>query len=313
MNTNTKHIPTDKQNANAVIKLWGGLGNQMFEYAFGRALALSRKTNVKFDYSWFEEVKRQNKVTIRHYELKAYNLTAPAADNAECQKLKHNKFFQKILPAFLYKKLYKKGWLPTNLQKEKNTGIFQPDSLQARLPAYFEGYFQCEKYFEKYRPQILQDFSLKIPLNDANRKILSSINQTNSVSLHIRRGDYVNNARANAAHGLCSLTYYQNAMDNIASQIQNPHFFIFSDDLDWAARNLKPEHPFTLVDINTADTGYFDMFLMSRCKHNIIANSSFSWWGAWLNQNPEKIVIAPKKWNNSGISSAILCDGWIKL
>ncbi len=296
----------------SVIKFWGGLGNQMFCYAFGRSLSLNRKTVVKYDYSWFEEVKNNTKVTIRHYELGAFCLSAPQATPEECSALKDNIFLKKIFPAFLYKKLNKKGLIPNRLQKEKNANDFQPELLQSPLPAYFEGYFQCPEYFDNWRIELLRDFQLKIPLNENNQKILSAIRMNEAISLHIRRGDYVSNARANAAHGLCSLEYYQKAIRYMAQHTTSPHFFIFSDDLPWAAENLKLPFPHTLVDINSADEGYFDMFLMSQCRHNIIANSSFSWWGAWLNQNPDKIVIAPQKWNNSGQSPAILYKDWIK-
>ena len=156
---------------------------------------------------------------------------------------------------------------------------------------------------------------LKVPLGSRNKELLSLIRTVNSVSLHIRRGDYVSNPDTNSALGTCSLEYYRHCIEHIASNVENPHFFLFSDDINWVRDNLKIKYPTTVVDGNSADTNYADLHLMSNCKHNIIANSSFSWWGAWLNNNPDKIIIAPKIWfaNSPLTPKEIIPENWLKL
>ena len=151
-----------------------------------------------------------------------------------------------------------------------------------------------------------------MPFDEENQLILDKILETNSVSLHIRRGDYVSLDYVNKIHGVCALDYYKRAIEYITKRVNPPHFFLFSDDIDWVVENLKMEHPFTVVDINKGK-GWLDMNLMKQCKHNIIANSSFSWWGAWLNENPQKIIIAPEKWTARKQKCDIVPLGWVKL
>ena len=142
------------------------------------------------------------------------------------------------------------------------------------------------------------------------QKILDLIHETNSVSLHVRRGDYV---KLQHIHGLCDLDYYAHAIRFITEHLTNPHFFIFSDDIQWVTNNLKIGFSHTFVDINHGHDSAWDMWLMANCKHNIIANSSFSWWGAWLNQNPNKIVVAPAQWFADGQQTDIISDDWTKI
>ncbi len=151
--------------------------------------------------------------------------------------------------------------------------------------------------------------------NGRNKDIGEMIQSFKSVSLHIRRGDYVSNKVTNQVHGVCDLNYYSHAISYIAERISNTHLFVFSDDPEWAKGNLKTEIPTFFVDNNRADKDYEDLKLMRQCKHNIIANSSFSWWGAWLNQNAGKIVIAPKKWfNDKSINTKdLIPEKWIRL
>ena len=133
--------------------------------------------------------------------------------------------------------------------------------------------------------------------------------------MHIRRGDYVSNPTTNKLHGTCSLEYYHNAVDIIAAKVSNPHFFIFSDDHEWARNNFKIDYPLTFVAHNNAGKNYEDMRLMSLCKHHIIANSSFSWWGAWLGSNPKKIVCAPRGWfkDKSLNTNDIIPSDWSRI
>ncbi len=148
--------------------------------------------------------------------------------------------------------------------------------------------------------------------NEENQSMLDKIKSLNAISLHVRRGDYVNLTHI---HGLCDLNYYKRTIDYIASRVQNPHFFVFSDDIPWVRENLKIEYPFDVVDINDGKTAFCDIWLMKHCQHNIIANSSFSYWGAWLNENPDKFVVAPQIWfvENNDSFKDIVPKGWIRL
>ena len=163
-------------------------------------------------------------------------------------------------------------------------------------------------------PQIRADFTFRLPLENKNAELAKQINQVNAVSLHVRRGDYVNNPKTTATHGLCSLDYYQASIRYVAERVQQPHFFIFSDDIDWVQSNLKIDFPCVYVQHNRGAESYNDMRLMSLCRHHIIANSSFSWWGAWLNPRSEKIVIAPRKWfaNQTDVQD-LFPAGWVTL
>lgn len=180
---------------------------------------------------------------------------------------------------------------------------------------YFEWFFQSEKYFKDFEKEIRQDFEFLIQPSKENKKMIEKITHCESVSLHIRRWDYISNPTANAFHGTCNLGYYQKAVDLIKSKVENPVFFLFSDDMDWVKENLKIEDTSYYIDWNTDNKSYEDMRLMSLCNHNIIANSSFSWWWAWLNQNPDKIVIAPSRWftSNKMNYSDIVPDSWVKI
>jgi hypothetical protein len=135
-----------------------------------------------------------------------------------------------------------------------------------------------------------------MPLGELNEELFENIITHNSVALHVRRGDYLTNTSAANYHGVCSLLYYQKAIDLLSSQYSNLYFYVFSDDIKWAESNLTIPFPTTFIGHNFGDQSFQDLRLISRCKHQIIANSSFSWWGAWLNSYENKTVIAPKKW-----------------
>jgi hypothetical protein len=175
-----------------------------------------------------------------------------------------------------------------------------------------DGYWQTENYLIDIKDTILNDFQLKLPLRNELKEIALKISDSNSVSIHIRRGDYAQDKKTNAHHGTCSLEYYQEAIKLITEKIQNPIFYIFSDDIEWVKENLKINYPKYHVEGNK---GFEDMELMKNCKHNIIANSSFSWWAAWLNTNKEKIIIAPKNWLNNPKfdTSDVVPNSWIKI
>lgn len=300
-----------------IVKLMGGLGNQMFEYACGRALSIKHQVPLKLDLSylnrvWLEKLKGN---PVRHYALGIFNLPAELAKKEEIPFLtwfpgtrftpiinRFNQYFR--LPApFIFRET--PGGPKENLKKL--------ESLVSHL--YLDGYFQSEKYFSKIAEVIYQDFTFKNQLTPQSQELAKSIKKLNSVSLHIRRGDYVENARISRFHGALTPDYYQRGIAFLAQKISEPHFFIFGDDLTWAHQNLKINHPMTFIEHNFVTPHYYeDMFLMSLCQHNIIANSSFSWWGAYLNQNLQKIVIAPKHWFKArSDDGGVVPKEWVRL
>lgn len=286
-----------------IVKLIGGLGNQMFQYALGRHLSEKNNVEFKIDISGFESYK------LHRYSLNTFNTKNNIASKYEIDKFKK----YKVRPGkkwFLYNK-----FIADNLKyfQEKEFS-FNPKVLDIKDNAYIDGYWQSEKYFKEIESLLKHEFTLKKEFENVDNKILETIVANDSVSLHIRRSDYVTREKTNQIHGICSLKYYNTAILKIKEIIKNPFFFVFSDDMPWVKENLKLDYPVVYVD-HGQGKNYEDLILMSRCKHNIIANSTFSWWGAWLNENPNKIVIAPKKWFNdeSKNTKDLIPDGWITL
>jgi hypothetical protein len=161
---------------------------------------------------------------------------------------------------------------------------------------------------------IRRDFTFSRKISAETGKIMRAVAAVNAVSLHVRRGDYVADARINQIYGTCDLDYYQRCCALVGGRVPNPHFFLFSDDPGWVHDHLKLDFPLTVIDHNGPDDGWQDMFLMSRCRHHIVANSGFSWWGAWLNSRPDKIVCAPANWYQSGKydESTLVPSDWIR-
>ena len=180
-----------------------------------------------------------------------------------------------------------------------------------------EGYFQSEKYFIQIKSLLLENFKWLSPASGIKLKLIESIQAVHSVSLHIRRGDFVENKVINSFHGLCDINYYERAISEINNSMKNPTFFIFSDDINWAKKKFGWIPSVIFIDHNKGKESFWDMRLMSYCKHNIIANSSFSWWGAWLNTNKLKIVIAPKIWFNDSIinlqTEDLIPSEWLRI
>ncbi|WP_332453225.1 alpha-1,2-fucosyltransferase [Chryseobacterium aquaticum] len=281
------------------IELIGGLGNQMFQYAAAKALALHHNEDILIDKRLFASYELHN-YSLNHFNIKALFLEEKIVFNPS--------FSDRVKAVISGKKIFKK-------YQEDDLSYDESFFKTPHRNIYLKGYFQSEKYFIRYEDQIRKEFEITAPLKQQTFDMLNVIGSVNSVSLHIRRGDYVTNSEANAVHGTCDLNYYHRAIDSINKKIENAVFFIFSDDIDWAKQNLKTINKTYFVDFNDASTNYEDIKLMSNCKHNIIANSSFSWWGAWLNRNKGKIVIAPKKWFNTDAhnSKDILPESWLKI
>ena len=270
-----------------LINLKGGLGNQLFQYATGRALSLRNDNKLKLDITGYS--KNNNIDTVRHYALSPFDIKAEIASAAEIKKLKY--------PFGLISK----GWrfFKTTALRIFNIS-FNPKIFYSKKPLYLDGFFQTERYFIDKEDEIRKDLTLKDSLSPRALEVLSKINSCpNSVSLHVRRGDYVSDKSTNLHHGTCDPSYYTKAVEYMSTKIgNNIHIFVFSDGIEWAKENIKFPYETSYVSPikSTPLDEIEELILMSKCKHNIIANSSFSWWGAWLNQNRDKIVIAPKRW-----------------
>ena len=269
-----------------IVRLMGGLGNQMFQYAAGRAVAHRNQTLLKLDVSALE------RDTLRSYRLHHFNIVASIATPDELARFTKRDLWSRI------SRRVERYLLPPYRRSvfAQRFDHFAPDILRLRGSVYLVGYWQSEKYFRDIEQIIRQDFTVRHTADLESQKVARIIANINSVSLHIRRGDYVSNPRFFRVHGVCSLEYYQSAVAKVAEKVQEPHFFIFSDDVDWARDNLRLQYPLTFVAHNDADKDYEDLRLMSLCRHHIMANSSFSWWGAWLCTYPGKIVMAPERW-----------------
>ena len=268
-----------------ITRIIGGLGNQMFQYAAGKTLAHLNNSILKLDVSSFEEYK------LRNFDLLNFNTTIDFATQQEIDNLlpAHNfeKAFQYLSP--LSKRTY---------YREKHFH-FDEKFLKLGGNVFLKGYFQSEKYFLPVQEIIRNDFTCKESAVNNVTNFSRQLIEQNSVSIHVRRGDYAKDPEIAERHGALGANYYRAAIELIKGRVTNPVFYIFSDDMAWAKENLEiPEAVYVTNEITKDHIE--DLYLMSRCRHNIIANSSFSWWGAWLNNDPGKNVVAPKKWFNKG-------------
>lgn len=268
-----------------VSRLIGGLGNQMFQYAAGRALALRRGVPFRVDRRGFASYK------THAFGLDCFRADVKDAPADQLPGAAAESRINRLLRPFL------RG--PVRVHPEK-AFTFDPQVLALPDNTYLDGYWQSEQYFNDQAAAIREDFTVRHPPSAENQRWLERIAASNAVSLHVRRGDYVTNPSANAVHGTCDLDYYRRAVDHLRNASgADPAIFVFSDDPDWVAANLQLPFDMHLVRNNDAATNYEDLRLMSACRHHVIANSSFSWWGAWLDPAPDKIVVAPKRWFRS--------------
>lgn len=285
-----------------IVKLRGGLGNQLFQYAAGRRLSVVHGTTLKLDTTSYLDG------DLRRYELGHFLIEEEFASSNEIATLigDKNSALNKLL--YATKPYYKRP-----VFKERRF-TYDPNFLRTIRNVYLDGYWQSEKYFRDIRSLLCQEFSLKRDPDRRNKDWAEKIVQDKSVSIHVRRGDFIADPSTHRIHGVCSVEYYREAMKFLSTIIGKPHFFIFSDDPDWAYRNLDFGLETTVVS-GKDSMAHEELWLMSLCNHNIVANSSFSWWGAWLNNNPKKIVVAPKQWvSHSDLdTSDLVPESWIRL
>ncbi len=291
-----------------ISNIIGGLGNQMFQYAAGRALALNRDQPLMLDVSGFSNYKLH-----QGFELKnIFEIPAHTATLSEIASILGWRSFSGVKRFLSYPSMASLRGSSFILEPHFN---YWPDFEKIVInEVYISGYWQSEKYFKEYELIIKRDFCFKKFSLELNIDLAKKITQLNSISLHVRRGDYVSHKKTSDTHGVCSIDYYKKAVSLIGSKVQNPYFFIFSDDISWVKKNLNINFPCEFINHNRGDQSFNDMHLMSLCRNNIIANSSFSWWGAWLNNNLNKIVIAPKKWfANDAIIVDLIPDEWVTI
>jgi len=256
-----------------ITKLYGGLGNQMFQYAAGLALSEKLKSAYYLDLKWFEEIKTNREVTQRVYELNGFEIYPSKLSVIEVIRNKLN---------------------PPLVFKERDLN-YQPAFEHLEGDVILDGYWQSHKYFQEYEETVVNAFRFPEEISKKNGEILDRISATNSVSIHIRRGDYNTKVGRNY-HGLVPLDYYEQALASLKKNTLVQAVFVFSDDIEWCKKNVSFKPSSVFIDSNGPSSGVEDMRLMSACKYNILANSSFSWWAAWLNRNPNKVVYAPKVW-----------------
>lgn len=280
----------------------------MFQYATARALAIRKSSTLLMDISDFESYELH-----QGFELnRVFGVPVGIAADVDVKNILG--FYANTRIRKFMAKSQLKNFRPNNLRVEPCFSYW-PDINLSPSDSYLIGYWQSERYFSSEADQIRDDFRFIQQVSGINSNLIKKIKAVNSISLHVRRGDYVSNKNALTVHGLCSIEYYQSAMRYIRERVEDPSVFIFSDDIDWVRDNIDFEDEHCFVGNNVHENSFFDMQLMSLCKHNIIANSSFSWWGAWLNGSPDKIVVSPKNWfkTNGYDTTDLYPSDWIRL
>jgi hypothetical protein len=291
-----------------ISQITGGLGNQLFQYAAGKALSLHHKVPLFLDVSSFYRKELPELEVPRNFELFNFsgisdNMIQDEKINALIKIKKETILSKRLIPAYK-KKVYQEPHYH-----------FDKNFFKAREAVLLKGGWQSEKYFKKYEIDIRNRLIINNSLIKNVLDISKIIKNQNSVSVHVRRGDYLRKKIIYEWHGVMGKDYYATAFDLLKRKTKDLKIYYFTDDIDWVTQNLLQVFDGEIVSGAITQSHYEDIFLMSQCKHNIIANSSFSWWGAWLNNNPNKIVIAPKKWFNKGPKDTqdLIPEEWLKI
>lgn len=295
-----------KDSIKAIIPVRGGLGNQMFFYAFSLYL---KSNNINPLLVWHEYI-----FTKQHNGVELFKVFEIPIDNYTkfniSLLLKINRSFLPHIIKRIIGRIFRCKYI--FIYKYKQFSPYSYDDIfiiRKYKKSYVEGFWQNYKYFTSIRNTLLETFRFRFPEDFSQNIYLNRIKSSISISIHIRRGDYLD-PRFSDLNVIRTNEYYFCAINYIEGKIDKPLFFIFSDDIPWAKKNFLGDK-FLFVEGNINNTSHLDIYLMSQCKHNIIANSTFSWWGAWLNNNPNKIVTAPKNWTHKVLSSQICPPEWI--
>jgi hypothetical protein len=268
-----------------IIQLTGGLGNQLFQYALARRLQIERTARVRFDLSLFDE-HNERAINVRKYRT---HLTEVSAMDRLAIRLSFGRTLSKaaaVLKPIARPVLFERFF-------DAHQGC-DPRILQLTGRWYLSGWWQSPEYFDSIRSILLQEFQPADPLNETDAELRKKIENSNAVCVHIRRGDYVTDPKYNKEFKAQSAAYYHDCMRELQIRLNHPKFFLFTDDPAWAKQNITGD--VTHVDHHDGNSDYIDLHLMSRCRHFITANSTFSWWAAWLSPYKRKTVIVPKVW-----------------
>lgn len=300
-----------------IVKVLGGLGNQMFQYVLFKQFK-KRGIPVKLDIGDFDNYTLHNGLELSG--VFGIDLEDDIATPKQIDQLKDKgKLFKirKIIGKVLFNNPNK--FINGNHFIEPNFSGYDPNIYDLKNK-YLEGYWQNEKYFLDDRENVISLFSWS-DVSDQNMDLSKKMLNENSVAVHIRRLDQpktirelIYRIRLSFVWRTCSKSYYLNSIMKMREEVENPKFYIFTDNIPWVKRNMQLDDSYIIVDWNRGENSYQDMYLMSKCKHNIISMSSFSWWGAWLNRNPKKTIIAPKKWAVRFSSNVdIIPNNWMKI
>lgn len=290
-----------------VSNIIGGLGNQMFQYAAGLALSLEREVEHGVSVDMFDEY------PLHHgYELdRVFGLRPEVVDQAMLRRVigwRARPVARRVLSRF---SSLSPLWGQNFIAELPDMKPFSFHQMSADV--YLHGYWQSERFFGSYSDRVRSAFHFISEPGPLNEEVFADIAAHRSASVHIRRGDYLS-SKNSAIYSQCRPDYYLSGMKLLQDRVGPLRFFIFSDDPDWAGAFFDgKEFDFRVVSHNSGASSHNDMRLMSACDHHVIANSTFSWWGAWLNPNLDKIVIAPRQWMYGTPSSSIVPDGWIRL
>lgn len=297
-----------------IVRLTGGLGNQLFQFAAAKVLEKKYGDSIIIDDSYYAH--QPKKDTQRDLEIFQFDVGYSRKSNrAEQNRIRTKVVIQKIftrLPLLNQPTLLRPALRGMSIYNEDS--FINQDVLKKNICVI--GHFQNYSFLKDYIDVIREEFTLASEVKEqmlglnAYRYISE---HDNTVAVHIRRGDYVSNSNASSFHGLCGVDYYKKTIDLLSTKIAVPNFVFFSDDIEWVKKTFSWVPGAYYVDHGIATYSAVDMFLMSLCKHNIIANSTYSWWGAVLNTNPDKIVVCPEKWTLGNSIDQLYVDGWIKM
>lgn len=284
-----------------IVEVTGGLGNQMFQYALYRRLKQMGKA-AALDLSFYK-----TKQSLRAFELDLFPVSYETASKREILKLRGNTGNASRIEKAITRRIYRKNRIyQEDLDQGYQPIVFEQDSC------YLSGYWQNEKYFRPIREELLREFQFPPCAEKDNQALLKKIRTSDAVSIHVRRGDYLHAANSKLYKDICTINYYRNAIAYMREHLANPAFYFFTDDPDWTGEKLC-EEGMTVVRHSPGTPDYYDMYLMSQCRAHILANSSFSWWGAWLDPNEDKIVVSPARWLNGHDVSNAICDWFIQV
>jgi len=283
----------DKRNR-VIVRIGGGLGNQLFQYAAARRLAVRNNVPLTLDHiSCFPR-----DVFNRNFLLDKFNIKCDYINNGSSYASFWGRIRRRIqIKMNRNRELRRKTYLVEEQVLKHDPRMLD---LQVTRPIYLEGCWQHEEYFKDISDQLMEELTLRVPHDPVNIEFAKRINSVESICLHVRRLHGVPNVSdakplENVPAEHIDVSYYSKAVDLIASKVKQPHFFVFADYPDWAKENIQLRYRTEYVTHNGADKDYEDFWLMRQCKHFIVANSTFSWWAAWLARNPEKTVVSPKE------------------